>query len=205
MSLYADRILPRLVETTCGMPGMDKLRRRAAAPLSGRIVEVGFGSGLNVNCYPEAVTAVTAIEPADLAWQRARSRIAGSPIPITRGGLDGQHLPFSDDAFDGALSTFTLCTIPDLPAALAELRRVVKPGGALAFCEHGLAPNARVQRLQRWINPFERAVAGGCQLTRDIPALLEAAGFEIVELDQFYAPAAPKPWAAFSLGYAVGN
>ncbi|MFZ2512137.1 MAG: class I SAM-dependent methyltransferase [Gordonia sp. (in: high G+C Gram-positive bacteria)] len=203
MGFYADRILPRLVEQACGMPGMDKLRRRTAAPLSGPIIEVGFGSGLNVGCYPESVTEVTAIEPADLAWERAQPRIAGSRISITRGGLDGQRLPFDDDAFDGALSTFTLCTIPDLAAALAELRRVVKPGGALAFCEHGLAPDSGVQRVQRLVNPIERAVAGGCELTRDIPSLLDQAGWQIAELDQFYAPAAPKPWSAFSLGYAV--
>lgn len=205
MGCYDDRILPRLVELACGMPGMNNLRRRTAAPLGGAIIEVGFGSGLNVGCYPAAVTAVTAIEPADLAWQRAQARIAASPVPITRGGLDGRQLPFDDDAFDGALSTFTLCTIPDLPAALAELRRVVKAGGALAFCEHGLAPDARVQRIQRVINPIERAVAGGCELTRDIPSLLTRAGWDVVELDQFYVPAAPKPWSAFSLGYAVNR
>lgn len=205
MGFYADRILPRLVEKSCGMPGMDKLRRRAAAPLSGTIVEVGFGSGLNVGCYPEAVTSVTAIEPADLAWERAQERVTASDIPIVRGGLDGQRLPFNDDAFDGALSTFTLCTIGDLPAALAELRRTVKPGGALAFCEHGLAPDPGVQHFQRIVNPLERALAGGCELTRDIPALLTEAGWDVVELQQFYAPAAPKPWSAFSLGYAVNR
>lgn len=205
MGFYEDRILPRLVEKTCGMPGMEKLRRRACAPLSGDIVEVGFGSGLNVGEYPESVTSVVAIEPADLSWERAAERVASSAVPITRGGLDGQRLPFADNTFDGALSTFTLCTIPDLPAALTELRRVVKPGGRLAFLEHGLAPDPGVQRWQRWIDPIEKAVAGGCRLTRSTPEDLAAAGWRIEEVDRFYAKASPKPWGAFSLGYAVNG
>ncbi len=203
MGFYDDRILPRLVECTCGMPGMNKLRRRTCAPLTGAVVEVGFGSGFNVGQYPDAVTSVTGIEPADLAWERAQARIADSPVPIVRGGLDGRRIDAADVAFDSALSTFTLCTIPELPVALAELRRVVKPGGVLAFCEHGLAPDSGVQRIQRLLNPVEKALAGGCHLTRDIPAELAAAGWETVELDRFYAPGAPKPWSAFSLGYAV--
>ncbi|MFC0316267.1 class I SAM-dependent methyltransferase [Gordonia phosphorivorans] len=203
MGFYEDKILPRMVERACGMPGMDKLRRRAAAGLSGDIIEVGFGSGLNVGCYPAAVTSVTAVEPADLAWERAQGRVADSAVPITRGGLDGQRLPFPDNTFDGALSTFTLCTIPNLGAALAELRRVVKPGGRLAFLEHGLAPDRGVQRFQRLLDPIEQAVAGGCRLTRQIPDELAAAGFTIAELDQFYATMTPKPWGAFSLGDAV--
>lgn len=203
VGFYDDKILPRLVESACGMPGLDKLRRRAAAPLSGAIIEVGFGSGLNVGLYPPAVTAVTAVEPADRGWERAQERVARSPIPITRGGLDGQRLPFPDNTFDGALSTFTLCTIPDAAAALAELRRVLKPGARLAFLEHGLAPDRGVQRFQRLLDPIERAVAGGCELTRTIPEDLQAAGFEIDELDQFYARVTPKPWGAFSLGCAV--
>ncbi|GAC56590.1 hypothetical protein GOHSU_08_01180 [Gordonia hirsuta DSM 44140 = NBRC 16056] len=205
MGFYDDKILPRLVEKACGMPGMDTLRRRTAEPLAGSVIEVGFGSGLNVGCYPPAVTQVTAIEPADLGWQRAQQRIAASPIPIVRGGLDGQRLGFDDDTFDSALSTFTLCTIPDLSAALAELSRVVRPGGILAFLEHGLSPDRRVRRAQQWINPVERAVAGGCQLVRDIPADLSAAGWQVTELDQFYTRAAPKPWGWFSLGYAVNR
>ncbi|MFT3716865.1 MAG: class I SAM-dependent methyltransferase [Gordonia sp. (in: high G+C Gram-positive bacteria)] len=203
MGFYDDRILPRVIEVTCGGRGMDGLRRRACAPLSGAIVEVGFGSGFNVGNYPPEVTSVAAIEPSDLAWRRAAARVASSSIPIERAGLDGQRLPFDDHSFDGALSTFTLCTIPDLSAALSELRRVVKPGGRLAFLEHGLAPSTSVQRFQHLIDPVEGALGGGCRLTRDIPAELDAAGWRIVENDRFYGKGVPKPWSAFNLGYAV--
>ncbi|MEZ5210309.1 class I SAM-dependent methyltransferase [Gordonia sp. (in: high G+C Gram-positive bacteria)] len=203
MGFYDDKILPRLIEKTCGMPQMDKLRRHACAPLHGDVVEIGFGSGFNVGQYPDAVTSVVGIEPSDVGWERAQLRVASSSIPISRGGLDGQRIPFPDDTFDSALSTFTLCTVPDIAAALTELRRVVKPGGTLAFLEHGTAPDSGVRRVQRMLDPIERLVAGGCELTRDTAAQVRAAGWRIEELEQFYAKAAPKPWAAFSRGYAV--
>lgn len=201
MGFYEDRILPRIITKTCGMPAMNKLRRRACEPLSGRVVEIGFGSGFNVGQYPDAVTQVAAVEPSDTGWQLGAERIAASTIPIERSGLDGQHLPFADDTFDSALSTFTLCTIPDLPAALAELRRVVKPGGVFAFFEHGNAPDEGVRRWQRRLEPLQKRVGGGCHLTRDIPALVSDAGWDVVELDSFYGQV-PKTFSAFSVGYA---
>ncbi|NLG47541.1 class I SAM-dependent methyltransferase [Gordonia sp. (in: high G+C Gram-positive bacteria)] len=201
MGFYEDRILPRIITKTCGMPAMNKLRRRACEPLSGRVVEIGFGSGFNVGQYPDAVTQVAAVEPSDTGWQLGAERIAASTIPIERSGLDGQRLPFDDDTFDSALSTFTLCTIPDLPAALAELRRVVKPGGVFAFFEHGNAPDEGVRRWQRRLEPLQKRVGGGCHLTRDIPALVSDAGWDVVELDSFYGQV-PKTFSAFSVGYA---
>ena len=201
MGFYEDRILPRIITKTCGLPAMNKLRRRACEPLSGRVVEIGFGSGFNVGQYPDAVTQVAAVEPSDTGWQLGAERIAASTIPIERSGLDGQHLPFADDTFDSALSTFTLCTIPDMPAALAELRRVVKPGGVFAFFEHGNAPDEGVRRWQRRLEPLQKRVGGGCHLTRDIPALVSDAGWDVVELDSFYGQV-PKTFSAFSVGYA---
>lgn len=201
MGFYEDRVLPRIITKTCGMPAMNKLRRRVCAPLTGAVVEVGFGSGFNVGQYPPAVSRVAAVEPSDGGWRLGAERIAASAIPIERSGLDGQRLPFDDDAFDSALSTFTLCTIPDLSAALGELRRVVKPGGVFAFLEHGDAPDDRVRRWQHRLEPLQKRLGGGCHLTREIPALVTDAGWEIVELDAFYG-AIPKTFSAFSLGYA---
>lgn len=200
MGFYSDRILPHVIEATCGMPAMRKPRRRACAGLSGSIIEVGFGSGSNVGCYPDEVTEITAIEPSDKAWQMAAARVAESSVPIRRGGLDGQRLPFDDNTFDGALSTYTMCTIPDLPVALAELRRVVKPGGTLHILEHGRAPDAGVRRWQHRLDPIQNRIGGGCSLSRDIPKFLVDAGWNVVELDQYYAAKTPRVFGATSLG-----
>jgi ubiquinone/menaquinone biosynthesis C-methylase UbiE len=181
---------------------MKKYRSRVCAGLDGAVVEVGFGSGLNVDFYPAAVTRIAAVEPSDVGWRLGADRVAASRVPIERSGLDGQRLPFEDDTFDCALSTWTLCTIPDGSAALTELRRVLRPGGTLHFVEHGLAPDPKVQRWQHRLNPLERALAGGCNFNRDIPRMISDAGFTITELDQFYADG-PKFAAAFSLGVAA--
>ncbi|GED98762.1 class I SAM-dependent methyltransferase [Gordonia crocea] len=202
MGFYEDRILPHIIARTCGMPAMRKIRRKATAGLRGEVIEIGFGSGANVGCYPDEVTSVTAIEPSDTAWRMAADAVGRSAVPIIRGGLDGQRLPFDDDSFDAALSTYTMCTIADLPAALAELRRVVKPGGTLHFLEHGRAPDEKVRRWQRRLEPLQRRVGGGCHLTRDIPALLVDSGWEPVELEQDYAAKTPKAFGALSIGVA---
>jgi len=178
------------------------LRRRVCSALAGDVIEIGFGSGLNVPFYPAAVTAVAAIEPSDLSWRLASDRVAASAVPVTRSGLDGQSLPFDDRSFDVALSTWTLCTIPDVATALKEVRRVLRPGGQLHFLEHGLAPDERVRRWQRRLDPLQQRIAGGCHFTRPIVDLVTAAGFTITELDVFYEPG-PKVGGADSLGTAT--
>ncbi|MXP20303.1 methyltransferase domain-containing protein [Gordonia sp. HNM0687] len=202
MGFYGDRILPHLINVVCGMKDTLPLRSRACAGLSGEVIELGFGSGINVPFYPQTVTRVAAIEPSDTGWKIAADRVAGSSIPIERAGLDGQRLPFADNTFDAALSTYTLCTIPDLASALAEVKRVVKDGGTLHFLEHGNAPDESVRTWQRRLEPIQKRVAGGCHLTRDIPAALRDAGLTITSLDTFYEEHTPKPMAAMSLGVA---
>jgi SAM-dependent methyltransferase len=149
------------------------------------------------------VTRVRGIEPADLGWRLAAKRLAAATVPVERSGLDGQALPLADDSCDTALSSWTLCTIPDVAAALREVRRVLKPGGTLHFIEHGLAPDAKVQRRQRQLEPIQKRLVGGCHLTRQIPDLLIDAGFEITALDVFYEKGAPKFLGADSLGVAT--
>ncbi len=204
MGFYSDRVLPRIVDRACGTKDLRPHRERACAGLTGHVIEIGFGSGLNVPHYPEAVTEVTAVEPADLGWRLARTRIDASPTPIERSGLDGQSLPFADGSFDTALSTFTMCTIPEVARALSELRRVLKPGGALHFLEHGLAPDEKVRRWQHRLDPIEKRLAGGCVFTCPIDQVVTDAGFTITELDRFYASGGPKLATAFYLGTAVG-
>ncbi len=203
MGIYSERVLPRIVNMACGRADHDPIRRRTAAGLRGRVVEIGFGSGLNVPFYPAAVESVSAIEPADLGWRLAGERVARATVPVQRAGLDGQSLPFEDDSFDTALSTWTMCTIPDAGTALAELRRVLIPGGTLHFVEHGLAPDAAVQRWQHRLDPVQSTLFGGCHLDRDIRGTIERAGFTIRDIDIFYQTPGPKFIAALSLGVAV--
>jgi SAM-dependent methyltransferase len=203
VGFYEERVLPRIINAACGIKSAEPLRRRVCEGLSGDVVEIGFGSGLNVPFYPAEVTSVAAVEPADLGWRLADKRLKATPVPVHRSGLDGQTLPFADHSFDAALSTWTLCTIPDVVAALSEVRRVLKPGGTLHFLEHGLAPDERVRVWQRRLDPIEKRLFGGCHFTRPIVDLVTTAGFIINEVDLFYEQGAPKFAGASSLGTAI--
>jgi len=206
-AFWAERILPRLVEYSLRGEDIGELRIEACAGLTGRVLEIGFGSGLNTRFYPREVMTVGAVEPSDLGWELSERRRERSNVPIERVGLDGQRLDAEDDAYDSVLSTFTLCTIPDVERALGEVRRVLRPGGTFHFLEHGLAPSPRVVRWQGRLEPIQRRVAGGCHLTRDTPTLVDRAGLEVAELREQYlpGPAPSRPWTYTYLGRAVAS
>jgi ubiquinone/menaquinone biosynthesis C-methylase UbiE len=203
VGVYEEQVLPRFINVACGLKSLREYRQRVCEGLHGRVLEVGFGSGLNIPFYPDAVTTVAAVEPADTGWKLAGKRRAAATVPVERTGLDGQSLPLPDASCDAALSTFTLCTIPDVATALREIRRVLKPGATFHFLEHGLAPDEGVRRWQHRLEPVQKRLFGGCHLTRPIADLVTDAGFTIKELDTFYEKGAPKPVGAASLGIAT--
>lgn len=203
MGIYTEKVLPHIIDKACGMKSAVPLRQRVCDGLHGRVVEIGFGSGHNIPHYPVAVTGVAAVEPADVGWKLAGTRLAAASVPVERTGLDGQALPLPDHSCDTALSTWTLCTIPDVATSLGEVQRVLKPGGTLHFVEHGLAPDENVQRWQHRLEPMQKRLFGGCHLSRPIADLLTDAGFTLSEVEIFYEDGAPKFLAADTLGVAV--
>ncbi|MBF4163079.1 class I SAM-dependent methyltransferase [Nocardioides sp. CBS4Y-1] len=196
-SWWERRVVPRLVEVALGSGQIKKLRAQTCAGLSGRVLEIGFGSGLNLPFLPADVTSLDAVEPSEVGWERSVAARTDTALRIDRIGLDGRDLAADDDSYDAVLCTFSLCTIPDPTLAVAELRRVLRPGGAFHVLEHGLSPDAGVARWQHRLDPIERRVAGGCHLTRDPLALLCAGGFTVRESEQRYLPGPRigRPWA----------
>jgi ubiquinone/menaquinone biosynthesis C-methylase UbiE len=182
-----------------------EIRERVASGLSGDVVEIGFGSGLNLPHLPSAVTSVKAVDPSETAARLARERIAASKAPVEIIGLDGQRLPLPDNSADTVISTWTLCTIPDAIAAIREVRRVLRPGGTLHFVEHGAAPDAGVRKWQDRLNGMNQRMIGGCNLNRDIVGVVTEGGLTISKLDRYYAPGDPKPFGAFYEGIAVAD
>ena len=204
LGLYREYVLPHLVDRVLSGSGWDRWRQRTVDGLAGTVVEIGFGSGLNVPHYPEAVSLVYAVEPAERARRLAAERIADSHALVRHVGLDGARLPLADDSCDAALSTFTLCTIPDVESALVELRRVLRPGGVFHFLEHGLAPDPTMARVQRVLEPAQRLLADGCHLTRDAASLVEKAGFELKDVEARYV-GGKAPWNYLTVGVAAST
>ena len=205
MPFWTDEVVPRFTDKMLGSREVAGHRTRVIEGLSGDVVEIGFGSGLNVPHYPAEVTTVFAVDPSLVGRKLATERVASSSIPIRYVGLDGESLPLDDESVDAALSTFTLCTIPDAARAVREVYRVLRPGGQFHFLEHGLCPDAGVARWQQRLNPIQQRLAGGCTLDRPIEGLIRDAGFEISELqhDQLAGPDFMRPWSYLYEGIAT--
>jgi ubiquinone/menaquinone biosynthesis C-methylase UbiE len=192
VGFYRDRIFPKVVNAACNTAETRRVREAVCAPLSGEVVEIGFGTGLNLPHLPASVTTLYAVDPMRRGPELAAERLAATSVPVEFVGLDGQSLPLDDDSVDAALCTWTLCSVPDPVAAVREIRRVLRPDGALHFVEHGGAPDEKVRRWQDRLNGVQRVVACGCNLNRDIVGILGAGGMTVGELETFYLPGDPK-------------
>jgi ubiquinone/menaquinone biosynthesis C-methylase UbiE len=193
MGFYQDQVLPRFVNVALSGRDFAQIRSRVAAGLEGDILEVGFGSGLNVPHYPAAVQRVWAVDPATLGRQLAASRLAAAPVPVEFIGLDGERLPLESGTVDHVIVTWTLCTIPNPNVALGEIHRVLRPGGDLHFVEHGRSPDPGVARWQDRLTPLQRRVFGGCHLNRSVDQLVADSGLELTRLENYYMRG-PKPF-----------
>jgi ubiquinone/menaquinone biosynthesis C-methylase UbiE len=193
MGIYARHIFPRLLDWSLGTPEVGEQRRLTLAAARGEVLEVGFGTGLNLLFYPQTITKLVALDAESMLPERVRRRAAAAAYPVERVRLDaGGRLPFDDRRFDTVVTTFTLCSIGGVRAALKEMRRVLKVGGEFLFCEHGRSDDVRTARWQDRLNPLQNIVACGCNMNRPVDRLIGEAGFEIVRLDRFLMPRAPR-------------
>ena len=192
MGFYDDRVLPHILNVAMSTKAIKDERRKCLEPVAGVVLEVGLGSGRNLPFFPAQVTKVIGVDPSATSARLARKRIEAAPFPVEIIGLSAEKLPLDDGSVDTIVSTFTLCTIPDVGSALREMRRVLKPGGRLHFVEHGLAEDAGVVRWQQRLNGVQQVIFGGCHLNRPIDRLINRAGFEIERLENDYMKGAPK-------------
>jgi len=194
-SWYDRHLLPYLIDFACGLKDVRRQRRKVVPLARGRVLEVGIGTGLNLEHYDKTrVGQLVGLDPGVEMHRLARRRMARAGLDVEMVALSAERIPFDDASFDTVLVTYTLCSIPDAVTALREMRRVLKPGGALVFCEHGRAPDESVRRWQDRLTPLWSKLAGGCHLNRDIPALLAQAGFKADRIETMYLRG-PRPLA----------
>ncbi len=202
MSFYEDRILPYMINCVLGSKDCQRQRAAVCAELTGTVLEVGFGSGLNLPFLPASVDKLYALDPAHQGRKLAAERLAECAIDVEFIDLQDQAYPLPDASVDSILSTWTLCTIPDLAKALLEMRRILKPEGRLVFLEHGLADNPGTRAWQQRLNGLQQKIGGGCNLNRRINEAIESAGFSITQLKNYYMEG-PKPFTYMYQGIAV--
>jgi len=203
MKLYEDYLLPHVINLACGSKPVLRQRNKVVPFAEGRVLEIGFGSGLNLPYYnADNVEFIWGLEPAEGMRRKAQKNVAASEIDIKWLDLPGEEIPLDNNSVDTILLTYTLCTIPDWETALDQMKRVLKPGGKLLFCEHGEAPDESIRRWQQRVNPYWMKVSGGCNLNRPIPTCLEQSGFTIKSMETRYLPSTPNIAGFNYWGYA---
>ncbi len=205
MSFYEEHILPHVINCACGLKEISKQRSKVVPLAEGRVLEVGMGSGLNLPFYnKDKVEFIWGLEPSEGMRKKAQKNIAASDIEVKWLGLPGEKIPLDDDSVDTIVLTYALCTIPGWLEALQQMHRVLKPGGKLLFSEHGQAPDESVRKWQDRLNGVWGKMAGGCNINRPIPKLIEQGGFRITDLDADYIPG-PKIAGYMYAGTAVAG
>ena len=193
MGLYSTHVFPFFLDLMLDNEVISRERGAALAPLYGSVLEIGFGTGLNLPYYPRQVTKLTVIDSERMLAGRVRKRINAASMPVQQMKLDASgRLPFADNSFDGVATTFTLCSIGNVSAALAEIRRVLKTEGLYAFLEHGRSRDPQVAKRQDWFNPIQKIIACGCNLNRPIDRLIENAGLNAATIERYTVPGLPS-------------
>lgn len=195
MKLYDKFILPSLINWACKLDSHMQQREKVIPQAVGDVLEIGVGSGLNLPIYVDSkVKSLTAIDPSEETWKKNIVDLSKLPFQFKYVKGSAEDMPFDNAVFDTVVVTYSLCTIPDATKALKEMKRVLKPGGKLIFCEHGMAPDQNVLQIQNVLNPVWKRFAGGCNLNKNIPELIKNAGFKFVSLNTMYIPG-PKPFS----------
>ncbi|NER20022.1 MAG: class I SAM-dependent methyltransferase [Symploca sp. SIO1B1] len=202
MGFYSEFILPCCLDWTMSSPQLASYRQEVLSEVSGEVLEIGFGTGLNLSYYPQSLTTLTIVDVNPGMNRFAKKRIKNSSITVDSRILNGESLPMADNSFDSIVSTWTLCSITNVDKALQEIHRVLKPGGKFFFIEHGLSAQPQVQIWQNRLNPLQKIIGDGCNLNRNIKQLVEH-HLQLVTLDQFYTPKLPKTHGYMYKGVAT--
>lgn len=206
MSLYEKYVLPKFLNCACGSKPVARQREKVVPLAEGRVLEIGIGSGLNLPFYDKSkVDEIWGLDPSEELSEMARTVATQEGMKVNFISSGAEEIPLPDDHFDSVLITYTMCTIPEVIRANTEIRRVLKDQGKMIFCEHGVAPDDNIRKWQKRINPFWGKIAGGCNINRNIPSLIQESGFDIVEMEEMYLPNTPKIAGYNFWGYAVSK
>ena len=206
MSLYDKYVLPKFLNCACGSKPVARQREKVVPQAEGKVLEVGIGSGLNLPFYDKSkIDELWGLDPSEELSEMARKVADSEQMEVNFISSGAEEISLPDDHFDSVLVTYTMCTIPEVIRANGEIRRVLKNGGKMIFCEHGEAPDENIRKWQKRINPIWGKFAGGCNINRKIPSLIQDSGFDIIEMEEMYLPSTPKIAGYNYWGYAVAK